>query len=279
MANSLCERLGLEVNFAPKIVDSFTAVDEHYAVIFLPPSTNPEFYSKPQAALSSWLDQHHQQGAILTSACAGAFLLAQTHAAQQKSLTTHWGLVESFKHNYPQLTLEPDAILIDHSDVISAGGMMSWLDLALALVSRFSDERVARDLGKTLVIDTAPRRQTYYQQFTPSYLHGDKRIIEVQQYISNQIRHPLPIGDLAAKVNLTIRTFQRRFVKATGITPVQYIQKVRVQHMCDRLEASNDSFEFIALNAGYEDASACRKVFVKLMGLTPSEFRRRFKRR
>lgn len=133
-----------------------------------------------------------------------------------------------------------------------------------------------RQLGKQLVVDTALREQRYYQQFTPSLLHGDQVVVAIQQMMNLEYGQPLSIQAIATQFHLTERTMQRRFLKATGYNPNHYLQRLRIQKACDLLESSQLSFEVIARQVGYEDTSACRKVFIKTMGLTPKAFRHRF---
>ncbi len=155
---------------------------------------------------------------------------------------------------------------------------MAWIDLGFEVVAKYTSLSVMHQLGKTLVIDTAPREQRFYQQFNPSFLHGDQTIVTIQQTMNLDYTKPLSIRLLAKQANLTERTMQRRFLKATGCNPNHYLQRLRVQKACDLLESTQRSFEWVANQVGYEDTSACRKVFIKTMGLTPREFRTRFVR-
>ena len=107
---------------------------------------------------------------------------------------------------------------------------------------------------------------------------GDQAIDLIQQTMNMNYAKPLSIQALANHFNRTERTMQRRFLKATGYNPNQYLQRLRVQKACNLLESSLHSFEWITSQVGYEDTSACRKVFIKTKGLTPKEFRMRFTR-
>ncbi len=284
MANLACRDLAISLEFQCDIVNQnhYKHIDgkgdqaPSYAAIILPPSLQSDYYLAPEQILMAWLHHHHQRGAVLTSACAGAFILAATGCLDNKAVTTHWGLADLFKQQYPQHHLSVEQILINQGDVITAGGMMSWLDLGFELVAQFSNPSVMRMVGKMLVVDTGAREQRYYQQFSPNYQHGDEAIVAIQHEINDSYSQSLSVSALAKQVNLTERTFLRRFVKATGIKPTQYIQRVRIQKVCDMLESTNHSFEWIANQVGYDDASACRKVFFRTMGLTPGDFRKRF---
>ncbi|GLO63925.1 transcriptional regulator [Vibrio sp. MACH09] len=276
MANSVCNEHQLDVVFEPVIFEHTQSLDNTFAVILLPPGLQNSDYINPDIKIVEWLQAQHRQGATLASACAGAFILAATNLVDSRAVTTHWGLVPLFAAQFPHIELKSNEILINHGDVITAGGMMSWLDLGFELVKQYASASVMRKLGKLLVVDTAPREQRFYQQFNPSLLHGDQSIVSIQQSMNLSYMDSLSVNTLADQANLTIRTMQRRFLKATGYTPNQYLQRLRVQKACDYLESGQHSFEYIANLIGYEDTSACRKVFIKIIGLTPREFRKRF---
>ena len=278
MANKVCKEQEQEIEFEPLIFNNTKQLSQNFAVILLPPSSQSDYYLNPQTDLIEWLKAQHYQGAILASACAGAFILAATKLLQNRAITTHWGLSDLFQKQFPHISLNTNKILIDHGDVISAGGMMSWLDLAFELVAKYSSLSVMRQLGKVLVVDTALREQRFYQQFNPLLLHGDQTILLIQQAMNLGYMKLVSIQALAKQANLTERTMQRRFLKATGYNPNHYLQRLRIQKACDLLESSQYSFEWIANQVGYGDTSACRKVFIKTMGLTPKEFRMRFSR-
>ncbi len=277
LANRVCKEQGIEVQFEPVIVAAGEYPDKHFAVILLPPSSLDRYYLAPEQALIKWLKDHYAQGMVLAAACAGVFILAATQLIGEREVTTHWALSDSFRHQYPDVPLNINKILIDHGDVVTAGGMMSWLDLGFELIAKHSSPAVVRQLGKILVIDTAQREQSYYQQFKPSFSHGDLTIVSVQQCMHQYYASSsLSINQLAKQANLTERTMQRRFLKATGYNPSQYLQRLRIQHICDYLESTQHAFEWIANQVGYEDVSACRKAFIHIIGITPREFRKRF---
>ncbi|WP_423840903.1 helix-turn-helix domain-containing protein [Vibrio mytili] len=276
LASRVCREQGVEVLFEPVIIPHDDLIEDSYTVVLLPPASIDDYYLAPEAKLIDWLKKQYSKGTVLSSACAGVFILAATNLLGTREVTTHWALADTFARMFTEIPLNSNKILIDHGDIVTAGGMMSWLDLGFELISKYSSPRVVSQLGKTLVIDTAQREQSYYQQFKPSFAHGDLVIVSVQQIMHQSYTAPLSIHQLAKQVNLTERTMQRRFLKATGYNPNQYLQRLRVQNACDYLESTNRSFEWIANQVGYEDISACRKVFINIVGLTPREFRKRF---
>ncbi|BBB31036.1 GlxA family transcriptional regulator [Neptunomonas japonica] len=245
-------------------------------VVILPPCLEGEYYICPDQHLKAWLLEQRSQGVILCSVCAGAFILAACGLLDHRPATTHWGLTERFNKTYPKVHLDSNKILINDTDLMTAGGLMAWLDLGLELVAQFTQARIMRLLGKYLIVDTGSREQRYYRSFVPALNHGDQAVLTVQHHLQVNFAKNISMRDLAALSCLGERTFLRRFVKATELKPSQYLQQLRIQKACDRIESSHDSVELIATKVGYEDVSAFRKVFIKTMGLTPREFRHRF---
>jgi len=245
-------------------------------VVILPHNLDGSYHNAPPAELLTFINKSHQGGAILCSACAGAFILAETGLLDNRSATTHWQLAETFNEQYPKVTLKIESLLINDGDIMSAGGLMSWIDLGLEIVAQFTKPHIMRALGKYLIVDTGKREQRYYGSFAPKFNHGNQQILQVQHYIQANHNQQLNISALAALACMSERTFLRQFTSATTMKPIQYIQKVRVQKACELLESTTQSFEQIALNIGYEDVNSFRKVFMKIIGLTPSAFKARF---
>ncbi|WP_206380324.1 GlxA family transcriptional regulator [Vibrio genomosp. F6] len=281
LANRIIIDQHLSYHFESTIIqvpapDINPALNLQFDIILLPPSNQSSYYLQPDLNLIGWLSNQHKNGAIISAACAGVFILAETQLLKKRSVTTHWALSQLFKQHHPDIPLDSDKILINHRDVITAGGMMSWLDLGFEIVSQYSHPHVMRQLGKMMVVDTGQREQRYYQQFSPIFNHGDSDILSIQKMLQTDFSQRFTIRNLANQCCLTERTFLRRFIKATQLKPTQYIQRLRIQHACHLLETSTQSFDWVAHSVGYEDVSACRKVFINIMGLTPSEFRQRF---
>ena len=281
LANQLASEAVTEERFSVDILTinelgTRLSTRKKYTAVFLPPSIDHESSSQPTTVLTDWLIQRYKEGSMLCSACAGLFIIAPTGVLEGKEVTTHWQLADDFSERYPTVNLNVDKIVINDGDIITAGGMMAWLDLGLELISQLISPKVMRQLGKLLVVDTGLREQRYYQQFTPKFTHGDELILRIQRKLAVSLTESIKVAELAESFNLTERTFFRRFIKSTGIKPSEYIQRLRIQKACDLLEDTTRSFELIANDVGYEDTSACRKTFKHIIGLTPREFRNRF---
>ncbi len=288
LANHVCEQHDIEQRLYTKLlkVDEIVRlVGEEksdtekppYSTIIFPPAINAEgFYLSPDQKLQDWILKHHARGTTICSVCAGAYILASTGLLNKRVATTHWSLASHFSQEYPDVLLDIEKILINDGDIITAGGLMSWMDLGLELVAQLTHPNVMRQVGKYLVIDTGRREQRYYQSFSPKWDHGEMRILKAQHYMQAHFNEPITIAELSDLSFLSERTFLRRFIKATGIKPTQYLQKLRIQKACDLMETTTNTFDVISRKVGYEDTSSFRKVFVKIIGLTPRDFRSRF---
>ena len=284
LANTICEQQGLGPVFKTHICDSnqlsepWEELRKPLQVIVLPPCLDENIYLAPQPDLIRWLQGQHENGAIICSVCAGAFILAETGLLDGRTVTTHWALAEEFARRYPEVALDSNKLLINDVDIITAGGLMSWVDLGLELVAQFTNSQIMRQLGKFLIVDTAPREQRYYQTFNPKMDHGDEAIVKAQHELHRNFQKTVVIKHLAQLSHLTERTFLRRFVKATGLKPTYYLQQLRIKKACELIETNSGSFEKVAAEVGYEDMSAFRKTFLKITGQSPREFKHRFVR-
>ncbi|MCY9826084.1 GlxA family transcriptional regulator [Vibrio chagasii] len=283
MANSLdseSETVQFQAEIKPYSDLSFSSANSNEEskadIILLPPNLDGCYYLERDDRLTDYLIDSHQKGSILCSACAGVFILAQTGLLEGRTVTTHWQAQQLFSELHTGIKVDIDKILIDDDDIITAGGLMSWMDLALFILTKYTTPTNTRNLGKYLVLDTGLREQRYYQSFVPNYAHGNNKIVSVQRFIQKNHHLPLTLDQLAEEAFMTRRTFIRQFTKATTLTPINYIQHVRVQSACELLESSHKPVEQISYLVGYEDVNSFRKVFMKIIGLTPSRFRSRF---
>jgi transcriptional regulator GlxA family with amidase domain len=245
-------------------------------VLIIPPSIGGTYYEAPHWVLVDWLKAQHARGTIVCSACAGSFVLAATGLLDGRRATTHWDLSSQFAQRFPNIHLNTDHILINDGDVVTAGGLMSWMDLGLELVEQFTCPTVMIELGKFLIIDTGRREQRYYKKFVPSFGHGNAVVLKAQHYIQQHFHTDLTVKMLAEHSHLGERTLLRKFISVTGLKPSEYVQKIRIQKARELLETTNLPIEKVALVVGYEDAGAFRKIFKRLTGLSPREFRVRF---
>ena len=223
-----------------------------------------------------WLLNLHARGAVLASTCGGAFLLASTGLLSGRPATTHWFFAEAFRERFPDVRLDPDRMVIEDGDIITAGGLMAWTDLGLRIVDRLLGPTVMVETGKFLLIEPSGREQKHFAGFAPRLDHGDEAILKVQHQLQAEAGRGLTVPQMAGVAGLEERTFLRRFKSATGLRPTEYAQRLKVAKARELLEFTRRTVDQIAWSIGYEDAAAFRRVFHKVVGLTASEYRSRF---
>jgi transcriptional regulator GlxA family with amidase domain len=245
------------------------------AVLVLPGNVAaPDTDESP--SVIAWLRQKHSEGTALAAVCGGVFILAQTGLLDGRQATTHWSFAESFAERFPNVLTETDRMVIDYGDVVTAGGVLAWADLGLRLTERLLGPIVMLETARYMNVDPPKREQRLYCDFVPRTKHGDGAILAAQQWLSSNRQRDVALSDAARHVALEPRTFLRRFVKATGMKPLEYQQRLRMSRARELLEFSRSSIDVVAARVGYADVAAFRRVFRKVIGLNPSEYRRRF---
>lgn len=250
--------------------------DTPLTALVVPPSLHP---GDPQAhpkRLVDWTAARYAEGTLLCSVCAGTFLLAQTGLLDGRAATTHWALEPLFRSRFPAVDLDIDKLLIDDGDIVTAGGLMAWTDLGLRVVDRLLGRKIMLTTARFFLVDPGGREQRFYSGFSPELGHGDAPILKTQRWLQTKSAKKISVPMMAAQAKLGERTFLRRFHKATGFRPTQYVQRLRVGTARGLLEASRYTVDEIAWKVGYEDSSAFGKTFRSIMGLSPGEYRRRF---
>lgn len=246
------------------------------SALILPPSLSSDRPTLQDAELEAWIITRHAEGTLLCSVCAGAFLLAETGLLDGRPATTHWGLKDAFTARFPNVLLDTDRLVIDDGDILTAGGLMAWVDLGLKLIHRLLGTAALLATARHFLVDPGGREQRFYTIFAPCLAHGDKAILRVQHWLQKHGGTTVTVTEMSHRAHLSERTFLRRFQKATGLTPTDYLQHLRVSKARDLLEQSDRSLDEIAWAVCYRDTGAFRKVFGRIMGLTPGEYRRRF---
>lgn len=244
--------------------------------VIAPPSIVMPERMRPMPACSAWMKDRHKDGCTLASVCAGAFVLAETGLLEGRRATTHWAFAPLLAERFPQIQVAEARMVLDDGDVMTAGGILAWTDLGLTLVERLLGPSVMLATARFLLIDPPRLNQKPFALFLPRFDHGDAAVRRAQHQIHARPEQAPSVGDLAGIAGLSERTFLRRFSKATGYRPVEYVQQVRVAKARKALELTNTSVDRIAWSVGYTDPAAFRKVFLRITGLSPGPYRRRF---
>jgi transcriptional regulator GlxA family with amidase domain len=233
---------------------------------------------KANAQAIPYFKSLYQGGCSVASLCLGAFLLAETGLLNGKKCSTHWAYIDEFREKYPEVEVQDGAIITAHGNIYSSGGASSLWNLTLYLVEKFADRETAIMVSKYFALDIGRDSQSQFAIFKGQKNHGDTAIQWVQDYIEKHYSDKLLTGALAELINLSRRTFERKFKEATNNTTIEYIQRVRVEAAKCFFEASKKNVTEIMLQVGYTDIKAFRDIFKKLTGLTPIEYRSRFSR-
>jgi transcriptional regulator GlxA family with amidase domain len=227
--------------------------------------------------LVPWIHKQYQQGAHVASICTGVFLLAETGLLDGKSATLHWGYTKMFSHRYPQVRLQSDKMILDQGRLYCSAGTNAGLDLSLYLVEKFCGHRAAVESAKTMVLDLGRHSQMPYSRFLISTAHGDSAIIKAQKWLQGHLAEQIDYDRLAGASGMSRRSFERHFKRATGVTPLGYLQQLRVEKAKHLLEEGGHTFSEITYAVGYEDISFFRKLFVRSTGLRPKAYQQRFR--
>jgi transcriptional regulator GlxA family with amidase domain len=226
--------------------------------------------------LPDWIRRHYNRGAHVASICTGVFLLAETGLLDGKFATLHWGFADQFKARYPKVALRHDQMFIDHGRLYCSAGVSAGLDLSLYLVEKFCGRQAALESAKTMVLAMDRRAQTPYEYFRGAKDHGDLLMIKAQAWLEKRTTQTVDYNQLAQNFRMSRRSMERRFKQATGMSPLSYLQKLRVEKAKQLLEEGALTFGEITYTVGYEDISFFRKIFVRLTGLRPKEYQKKF---
>lgn len=247
----------------------------HDAII-VPPSLS-QTRGENEKDVHDWLRSQHAAGALMCSVCAGAFWLGHSGLLNGRPVTTHWALEDEFSSKFPDTQLVTEHLLIDDNDIVTAGGLMAWLDLGLFLVNRWLGPQIVSDTARHMLIDPGGREQRNYRSFNLPLAHGDRGILKIQHWLESNLETEITIKVMAERAQLSVRTFLRRFKTATGYTPNAYIQSLRIEKARGLLERTKLSVNEICWKVGYSDPSAFSRLFRSTIGLTAGEYRNRFK--
>jgi transcriptional regulator GlxA family with amidase domain len=228
----------------------------------------------------AWLRQMHRRGADLCSACAGALLLAETGLIDGLEATTHWAFADTFQRNFPNVRLRVEEVLITagrSGEFVMSGAASSWQDLILYLIARHASPTAAQAVGRFLLYQWHADAQAPYLSFAPSPAHGDAIIRDLQAWLQQHYALARPVEEMARRSGLATSSFKRRFKRATGYSPLEYVQHVRVEEAKKRLERTEDPIDEICCAVGYEEPPFFRRLFRRVTRLTPGEYRRKFR--
>jgi len=225
-----------------------------------------------------WLQQQYRQGAEIASICTGAFLLASAGLLDHKSCSTHWAAADTFRQHFPEVNLQPDRLITDEQGICTNGGAYSFLNLILYLVEKYYGRETAIFCAKVFQIGMDRQSQSEFIIFKGQKEHNDLMIKEAQLYIEHHLHERISVEALSARFTAGRRSFDRRFIKATGNTPLEYAQRVKIEAAKKIFENSRKTIQEVMYAVGYSDLKAFRGVFRKITGMSPLEYKNRYNR-
>lgn len=257
------------------------AVDATDIVIVPSILLKPDGWHKERyPVLVDWLHRMHSRGALLASACSGIFLLAETGLFDGKDATVHFGYAPAFCAAFPSVSVHPEKVLVIsglHDDLVSSGASTTWHDLVLYLIARYLGATDAQEVARMFALQWHQDGLTPFMVFEGRSDHGDAEIQSAQLWLARHFSAANPVEEMIRQSKLAERTFKRRFTAATGLAPITYVQRLRVEDAKRRLERTDASVDDISWRVGYEDSAFFRRLFKRTTGLAPGAYRKRFR--
>jgi transcriptional regulator GlxA family with amidase domain len=239
------------------------------------PAATPVVNSSNRAMLD-WINKQYKKGSEIASMCSGAFILGSSGVLDGKRCSTHWSLTDWFREMFPKVNLCADKLITDEYGIYTNGGAYSFLNLMIYLIEKFYDRQTAIYCSKVLQIELDRNSQSEFSIFTGHKLHGDELVQEAQKYMESNAEEKLSIEEISSKFAIGRRSFDRRFIKATGVTPLEYTQRVKIELAKKALESSRKNVNEVMYEVGYADVKAFREVFRKFTGMSPLEYRGKY---
>lgn len=223
-----------------------------------------------------WIIRQYKAGAEVASLCIGAFLLASTGLLNGRKCSTHWKSAAAFRAMFPEVDLVDDRIITEENGLYSSGGANSYWNLLLYLVEKYTDREMAILASKIYAIEIERKSQSPFIMFNGQKGHEDEGVKYAQEFIEKNVSEKILVEDLAVRFSIGRRSFEKRFKKATNNTPVEYIQRVKMEAAKRSLETSRKNVNEVMYDVGYFDTKSFRSVFKKITGLSPAGYRNKY---
>lgn len=269
----------VELGFVQVRVDGDLSLAETADLVLIPASGS----SVPRMldgnpALLSWLATRPAEQQ-LASLCSGAFLLAAAGTLDGRRATTHWALAGEFRQRFPQIRLQDEQLFTEDGNRFCSGGAQAGLDLCLHLIAWHAGETLAQRLASTLVVERERGPQSRFTPLLPELQQLDTLIGPLLHWLQRHHHEAIDLDRLATQAHCSTRTLLRRFKASTGLTPNDYLQRLRISSAQGALRNPARSLEQVAAQVGYADRATFAKLFKQLCGESPGAFRKRLNQR
>ena len=242
----------------------------------------PAFHGRPDqvlqknAGIAPWLSEMRNLGAEVASLCLGSYFLAEAGLLNGRTCTSHWQAIPDMQQRYPGAKVLSDKVITDEDGVYTSGGAFSSLNLVLYMVEKFCNKDIGVMLSKMFSIDIDRVNQAHFMVFQGQRRHEDDQILRAQVFIEENYHLPISVEQIAEQTSMSKRNFIRRFKNATNNTPLEYLQRVKIESAKKALESNAQNISTLMYDVGYNDLKTFRSVFKKVTGLTPQEYRKKY---
>ncbi len=260
-----------------RILPESTLLQSHQSDLIVVPGLwrNPLPVIQKSAPLIDWLKHQHSEGATICAAGTGVCLLAESGLLNNKPATTHWYYFDRFARRYPKVQLQRSHFITRSGRLYCAGSVNSVADLVVHLIELFFDRDIASRVEQQFSREIRKSYDQIYYSMDDAKNHPDEAIIQSQQWIQEHYHRSVQMQQIAEQVDMSLRTFNRRFKAATGLSPSQYLLRLRIEMAKDLLRTTDLGISAIADACGFNDDGYFSRCFKKQENIKPSEFRHR----
>jgi transcriptional regulator GlxA family with amidase domain len=246
--------------------------------LIIVPSLNHDYVKAMHGnkQLVEWIEEQYKNGSEIASMCSGAFMLASAGMLDGKNCSTHWRFADTFRNLFPKVNLQPEKLITDEHGIYTNGGGYSFLNLVIYLVEKYYDRETAIHCSKVFQIEMDRQSQSPFIIFNGQKSHGDEMVQKAQAYIESKLDEKISMEELSSRFAVGRRNFDRRFIKATGNTPVEYSQRVKIEFAKKAFETTRKNVNEVMYEVGYSDLKAFREVFRRITGMSPLEYRAKY---
>ncbi len=236
---------------------------------------DPEPILQQQIKLIPQLQKWHKQGIPIIALTTASFLLAEAGLLDGRVCTTHWHQHKTFAKRYPKVDFRKERFITATGELYCAAGMNAAMEVIVHLLTRLSCVQVAQAIEEMFLMDFRREYSSEFIALGGQTYHHDERILLVQQWLEIHFAQQISLQQLADKANMSLRTFKRRFKEASGETPTQFLQILRLEQGKDMLRHTQKNVSQVAWAVGYEDPGHFNRLFKRHFGTTPAKWRKK----